>query len=180
MPRLLGTHMLTIERLQELLHYDPETGAFSWRVSMAGRVAGRPVGSKNQHGYVRIRVDGRRYMAHQLAWFYVHGEWPKAELDHRNRVRDDNRIENLRPVTHSENMQNRVHARRDNTAGLLGAHIDRGRWTARITVDGKERRLGYFPSPEAAHAAYMDAKAKYHPIMEDRHDGPRATDSVRP
>lgn len=171
--------MLTTERLRELLHYDPESGDFSWRASDGGRVAGRPVGSKNAFGYLRIRVDGRRYMAHRLAWLHVHGEWPEGEIDHRNRVKDDNRIANLRPVSRSENMQNRVHARRDNKSGFLGAQRARGAWMARITVDGKERRFGHFATPQQAHEAYLAAKAKFHPIMEDRNEG-RLASPVRP
>jgi hypothetical protein len=98
---------LTQARLKQLLDYDPETGVFTWRVNRGGAAkAGTRAGCPTPFYYRVIRIGGRSRREHSLAWLYVHGHWPADELDHINRVRDDNRIANLREVTHAENMQN--------------------------------------------------------------------------
>ena len=98
--------LITAERLRELLHYDAETGVFRWKVRpyrtsiQSGTVAGMIYA-----GYRRIRVDGQMYQAHRLAWFYIHGHWPVNLIDHKNTIRDDNRLSNLREATRAENVQ---------------------------------------------------------------------------
>lgn len=158
---------LTAERLRELLNYNPDTGIFTYRIVRPGQPAGLVAGSLNKFGYLRIRIDGRKYMAHRLAWLYVHGVWPPSELDHRNRVKRDNRIDNLRPTTRSGNTQNQIRARADSHSGLKGARRDRSRWAARITVNGKEKTLGRFDTAEEAHACYMRAKKELHPSFRE-------------
>jgi hypothetical protein len=104
---------LTQQRLHELLHYDPSTGAFTWRVAPNRRIiAGSVAGVTETNGYRRIRIDGRQYGAHRLAWLYMHGEFPPNDIDHINRTRDDNRSTNLRAVTRKENMTNVAPRRR--------------------------------------------------------------------
>ena len=84
---------LTAERLREVLDYDPDTGVFTRKVRTASSVkVGDVAGSLNGKGYIRIRVDGRLYFAHRLAWLYVHGEWPVDQVDHINGIKNDNRI----------------------------------------------------------------------------------------
>lgn len=158
-----GETMLTQERLRELLHYDPATGIFRWRVRPAKRVrAGDIAGHLNPNGYITIRVDGRLYYAQQLAFLYVTGEWPAGDVDHRDGVRANNRWENLRPATRSENLRN-MRLRSDNRSGLKGAHYrpSRGKWQSSIRVGNRTIRLGSFDSAEAAHAAYCEAAKKY-------------------
>lgn len=92
---------LTLERVKELLNYDPETGLFSWNAKR-GRCAKLAVaGSWNSYGYRRITVDGRGYPAHRLAWLHVHGRWPQGEIDHINGIKHDNRLANLCEATSS-------------------------------------------------------------------------------
>lgn len=155
---------ITAQRLRELLHYDPETGVFTWRVRRGGgAVAGGICGSPNSGGYIQIKIDRVLRKAHRLAWLYVHGAWPKADIDHINGVRDDNRLTNLRDVPESTNAQNLLRARKDSGAGLAGARKNRDSgWAARIRVGGKERHLGIFATPEEAHAAYIEAKRRLH------------------
>jgi hypothetical protein len=156
---------LTAGRLRELLDYDPGTGVFRWRANRGRVRAGGVAGSLSVSGYLKARVDGRSHWAHRLAWLYVHGEWPRGGIDHINGDRSDNRIGNLRDVPQRINAQNRRTARRDNTSsGLLGVdwHAHRQRWRARIRLRGGRLDLGHFDTPEAAHAAYVEAKRRLH------------------
>lgn len=158
--------MLTIERLREALHYDPETGVFTWRYQKGrgrlkeGTIAGSiPRGSK---GYRLIGLDGKVYKAHRLAWFYVHGVWPKGQVDHEDTDKKNNPIGNLREATNSFNMQNRRTPRKDNKSGFLGVSPRGVKWHAQIKVKGRVLHLGYFTTPEAAHKAYVKAKREHH------------------
>lgn len=165
---------LTAERVRELFHYDPETGVFTRRISRQGQHGrvGEIAGYLKPCGYVNIWI-GANYMAHRLAWLYVYGEWPNGQIDHINRVRNDNRIGNLRVVTHAQNMENRK-VQRNNTSGYTGVYPDRcgRRWTARISSKGKWLYLGSFRSAEEASAAYRKAAAELHthnPAANDSH-----------
>jgi hypothetical protein len=99
---------LTAEQVRELFDYDQQTGNLIWRDNKSGGVmAGQVAGCINARGYRRIRVDQVEYKAHRLVWLHVNGEWPSKQIDHINRNPGDNRIENLRDVTASENLKNR-------------------------------------------------------------------------
>lgn len=155
---------LTQERLKELLHYDPETGIFRWAKTRCSTArAGQETACCNSHGYRVIRLDYRLYGAHRLAWLYVHGAQPE-HIDHINGVRSDNRISNLRAATKAQNQQNFRRANRNNANRLLGVYDSYGKWRSAIMVNGVSRHLGTFASPELAHAAYIEAKRKYHPF----------------
>lgn len=149
-------------RLLEVLDYDPETGIFKWKVAISNFVKpGSRAGRVREDGYRAISFGERLYTAHRLAWFYVNGVWPADMLDHINRDRDDNRIANLRGATRGQNMQNRA-VSSDNLSGLKGVQKGKwNRWTARITVGGKRKRIGWFDTPEEAHAAYLAAAKQY-------------------
>lgn len=158
--------MLTHKRLRELLDYNSETGIIRWRVNRPGRgapKAGDEAGDLASTGYRRLSVDGLRYFAHRLAWFHAHGEWPPGPLDHRNGVRADNRLSNLRLATPSQNMWNMGVSKRS-TSGLKGAywHKRERRWQAVIGAGRKSISLGYFATKEEAHAAYARAAAIHH------------------
>ena len=151
---------MTAERLRELLNYDPETGLFTWRVDRGGTArVGAIAGLRDAaDGYIRIKVDGRRYKAHHLVRLYVRGKWPEAGYmtDHVNGNRADNRLANLRHATFSQNAANRK-APTTNTSCFKGVcfHQRIGKWQ-------KRHHLGYFDTAEAAHAAYCAAAQKYH------------------
>ena len=155
-------------KLKELLDYNPETGDFHWRCKpKSGRVSvGDRAGSRHNRGYIQVRVDGGHYLAHRLAWLYVYGAIPASLVDHINGNRADNRIANLRLATPSENQQNRRQAHKNSATGYLGVGYVRTRqtrpWIARIKVNGKEKKLGFFSTPERASAAYMAAKREFH------------------
>lgn len=158
---------LTAERVRDLLNYDPETGIFTWRYSRVGVRKGTVAGSNHCSGYISIRVDPGRALAHRLAWLYVYGEWPPNDIDHINGIRTDNRLKNLRCLTRGQNLQNQRVAKSHNKLGILGVFEDTRtkraeRYIAVIVVDGKQRRLGRFADPHEAHAAYIEAKRKFH------------------
>lgn len=156
--------IVTQSRLREMLSYNEITGEFT-RVKkvvkhIAGSVAGCVCPSK---GYIKICIDGRTYMAHRLAWFYLHGAWPTDSLDHVNGIRADNRICNLREATNSENHQNRT-CNRNSKSGLLGVswHKSSKTWRASIKAGNKHYHIGHFHCPDMAYAAYQMAKAELH------------------
>lgn len=154
---------ITKERLREVFTYNPMTGLFVRNAPTRGCNSKTPVGSANQHGYIRITVDGRRYMAHRLAWLYMTGEWPSESVDHIDGNPANNAWVNLRDVSASVNMQNQRRARRDNRTGLLGVVVNGSGFQARIKVAGKIEILGQFQSKEVAHSAYVARKRLSHP-----------------
>jgi hypothetical protein len=143
--------ILTQERLRFLLDYAPDTGTFRWAHPTSNRVQTNAVcACQDKHGYIVIRLDGKLYKAHQLAWLYTHGVFAK-ELDHINQIRNDNRIENLRAASRSMQMHN-AGMLKNNTSGAKGVsyHTASKKWHARIWVDGKCRSVGYFDTVEKA------------------------------
>lgn len=158
---------ITQSFIRSVLHYNPDTGVFTWIAKsnphVPTRVIGSTAGSVNKSGRMQIRFFGRSYQAHRLAWLYVHGSMPDQDIDHINRVPTDNRIANLRLVTHAENCQNRF-LRSDNQAKLQGVDFQKrdSLWRSRISVDGKTIYLGLFRTKEEAHAAYQRAAAEIH------------------
>lgn len=149
---------ITLERLRSLVSYDPETGDFASVASRGGIRHSASLGHVEENGYRRLMIDGRRYLAHRLAWFFVTGEWPAEGVDHKNGDRDDNRWANLRLATASQNQANRRKPR-GYSCPLKGAHWNRFRsvWQSYIRVQGRSLYLGRFDTPEAAHAAYAAA-----------------------
>ena len=157
---------LTQSRLKELLHYDPETGIFTRRVACSFRApVGAVAGWVTGHGYRSVSIDYKPHLMHRLAFLYMTGEWPPEDVDHINGNRTDNRWANLRHASRSENNQNIAGPKSHNrSTGLLGAWPSRnGGFFSRIRVNGKITKLGHFPTPEAAHAAYLKAKDELHP-----------------
>lgn len=154
--------MLTQERLKEALHYNPETGIFTWLISTSNRAkVGDVAGSYCTHGYRRVRIDGKAHRSHRLAWLYVYGEFPKQDIDHINRVTDDNRIANLRDVSTSVNVQNRKTST-TKKSGFLGVRQDGKKFAATIRVNGETIYIGRFGTAAEAYIAYLSAKRKYH------------------
>lgn len=154
---------LTAQRLREILHYDPETGLFRWSATYnLGRLRDKRVGHVSQEtGHINIRVQGRAYEAHRLAWLYMTGSWPTETVDHKNRIPEDNRWRNLRLATMGQQRQNQK-MRKDCKHGYRGLQFHKhGLWRVRITVDGKKIHIGYFKKPEDGVAARLAAERKY-------------------
>lgn len=145
------------------LSYDKNTGVFTRNIATCGRVkVGQVAGSVDAYGYTIISVLSERYKAHRLAWLYVFGEMPSGQVDHINGIKIDNRIANLRCVSHSENMQNKYDAHRNSSTGFLGVFVKGKGFASRISKDGKSHFLGCFTSADAASYAYSEAKKKLH------------------
>lgn len=131
--------MITQKKLKSILVYCSDTGIFTW-IKRNGRAAG-----SYDDGYVRIKIGGKKYYAHRLAWIYAYGSLPDLAIDHINRDRSDNRIHNLRDVSVSENLKNKS-TYKTNKSGVDGVHWCKTnkRWVARIGVNGKKLVLGKF------------------------------------
>jgi len=156
--------ILTSVRLRELLNYDANTGIFTRLTSRRGARIGSVSGTLNKRDRSQIIVDGCAYKSHRLVWLYIHGYWPKKQIDHINGVNSDNRLVNLRDVSQAINLQNQRKPRSDNTTGFLGVTWDKERkkFKAQISLDGKRHHIGRFDSAELACAAYIKAKRVIH------------------
>lgn len=155
--------MITAERLRELFSYDPTTGSFTRRISTSNCIKrGAIAGCPDRRGYLRIQINGRKYSVHRLVWFYVTASWP-ADIDHINGIKSDNRFSNLREATRSENIRN-TGKRANNKSGFKGVSwkSNNNCWVAQIMVHRKKKHLGYFYTPEEAHAVYCDAAEELH------------------
>ena len=150
---------LDVGELRSRVAYDPETGALTWaqRPAKGRRVGDALAMHDNGNGYMYTRVDRVGVAVHRLAFAVQMGRWP-VEVDHVNGDKADNCWANLREADRSTNEAN-VGLRRSSTSGFKGVgwHKARGRWRAHITRHGKHYSLGYFDTPEEAHAAYVRA-----------------------
>lgn len=132
-------------QLLAALQYVPETGLFTIVET------GLPVGYVAPNGYVVVRYAGNNYSAHRLAWLYMTGAWPK-QVDHKNHIKSDNRWENLREATASQNAFNR---KGWGKYGLKGVRKVHNKWLAQATEKGRPVSLGTYSTKEEAHAAYV-------------------------
>lgn len=150
--------------MRELLHYEPDTGVFTWLVMRGkNRTQGMRAGCKRGDGYWIIRIGGVSYLAHRLALLYVHGRWPDHLVDHINGKPWDNRLANLREADYLLNVQNKTDLRSYGASGVLGVKVTaQGRFQARIGHKGEERCLGTYATAEEAQAVYLAAKRRLH------------------
>lgn len=172
MARRQKFNLTSLGYLKSRLHYDSETGCFTWlrreeknhwHVGWNKRWAGKSVAYINPEGYLEIALDGVHYKGHRLAWFYMRGEWPKSDLDHVDYDRSNCRWANLREANKAQNMQNRSKTR-INTSGFKGVTFEKQtqRWKAQIQSHGKALNLGRYNTPEEAHAVYAEAARRLH------------------
>lgn len=154
---------ITAAELRATLDYNQTTGVFTWKVGMRRGMVGKVAGHVSQNGYRYIGFQKKDYLAHRLAVFWMTGAWPMYEIDHRDGIRDNNAWLNLRKTTTQKNAHNIGGPRRNNRTGFLGVIPLRGKFQARIKINGVRVDLGYFPTPELAHTAYLNAKNELHP-----------------
>lgn len=148
---------LTLARLKELLHYDPETGIFTWRQDRSTVKAGDVAGGLNAEGYRRIWIEGRFYQANALAWFYMTGERPPRYVGFVDLDKENLAFSNLRPSTLSQ-LKGNSRVYKNNKMGIKGVRQHRnGRYEARLRIDKKLQYLGCFKTVEEAKAVYNEA-----------------------
>jgi hypothetical protein len=163
--------MLSQEYLKSRLSYDPDTGVFVWRrkevtdgkdISWNTRFSGKVAGTVERRGYRRITINAKLYWAHRLAWLYVHGEMPENDIDHIDGDPLNNRIENLRDVSHADNGKNAKRPAR-NTSGVVGVVWDscNRKWRAQITVNQKNMHIGRYIDKADAIAARAAAEVRH-------------------
>jgi hypothetical protein len=154
--------ILTQGYLNSILKYEPHTGKFFWRIDKGRVAAGDKAGTKSRRGYVDIKIDGRSYLAHRLAWLYMTGDFPIREIDHINGNPSNNRWANLREGTHSE--VTRPHKTyKTNISGYSGVHWreDAGKYRVRITVDNRRISLGHYSDLQEAYRARAKAEKEH-------------------
>ncbi len=155
---------LTQEYLKECLHYDQDTGIFTWKVRPLrhfedgtiqtkkqicniwnSRFANTITGSKSKKGYLLIGIDNKRYLAHRLAWLYIYGYCPENKVDHFDRNRSNNKISNLREVGNICSMQNTGELK-SNKSGVKGVYMrkDTNKWMSYIDIHKDRIYLGSF------------------------------------
>ena len=159
-------HTITHPELLEILHYDVQSGVFTWRVRKPGMPIGSVAGATGANGYRYIAIKRKKYLAHRLAWFYVHGVWPRI-IDHLDRVKSNNRLSNLRECkSQSENHEN-LGLSKANKTGATGVrydplHCPSRPYRADISKLGNHVYLGSYETLEQARDAYVSAKKMYH------------------
>ena len=168
---------LTQKYLKESLEYNPETGIFTWRErpenhfkdgkrfnkeinckKWNSKLSNKVAGTLNKIGYIAINIYDNIYLAHRLAFLYMEGYFPEYEVDHINRIRNDNRWCNLRHVTPMCNSQN-CKILSTNTSGVIGVVFSKrtNKWIARLEVNGKQKNLGSYTNfDDAVKARYNE------------------------
>lgn len=154
------TSSLTYKRMREVVRYDRRLGLFYWKVSTGKVTRGAVAGHTDSSGYTKISIDGVKYFAHRLAWFYCYKTWPTQNIDHIDRCRNNNRIKNLRDVGQSLNGLNGS-LRCNNSSGHTGVSYDprRKTWVAYINRNGQKKYLGAYDNPKIAAQARADVIA---------------------
>jgi HNH endonuclease len=150
--------MPSLTRVKELLHYDSETGIFTWLQRVGRSRVGHRAGCVRKNGYESINIDSSRWLSHRLAWFYVTGREPEYVVDHINGCSTDNRFANLRDVEERINFHNQLKPRANNTSGIKGVCIRGRKFYAQIMIGRARVYIGTFETAELAQQAYLAKK----------------------
>jgi hypothetical protein len=168
---------ITQKQVTDLLHYDPDTGAFTWRLRSREyfkddrswkiwntRFAGRKAGAEKHNktvSYLVIAIDGKTHYAHRLAWIYMVGSMPEKDVDHKDCNGLNNRWDNLRAATRSQNMANR--RGRKNPTGIKGVIFCKrdNIYKVQIGKEGRYHHIGSYKTPELAQTAYSNAATEF-------------------
>jgi len=138
--------MITQKELKRILYYNPETGIFIWLFKNGNHIKmGDIAGSIDAGGYIIIKINGKQYKAHRLAWLYITSFWPKNDIDHKDQVRNNNIFSNLRDATHQINSKNKSMSK-NNTSGFAGVtfHKATKKWLVQIKVNYRQIYLGVY------------------------------------
>jgi hypothetical protein len=157
---------LAAEYLRSILDYNQETGEFRWRCrSDVGKTWNKKYPNKiagriNYLGYWQIGINNILYSSHRLAWLYMSGEWPKDKIDHRDLNPSNNKWNNLREASDTQNKMN-TSIKKSNKSGFKGVIKISDKYRAAIRINGIKTHLGHFNTPEEAHEAYCNAAREY-------------------
>ena len=149
--------------IEDALDYNPETGDLTWKVDRGSRARkGAVAGCPQSQGYRQVKLGGKTYRSHRVAFYIMEGRRPTEQIDHINGVRDDNRWCNLREAEPQENMRN-AKQRTDNTSGVTGVawHTWSQKWRARIKVDSTSKHIGVYEDWFDAVCARKSAEVQY-------------------
>lgn len=158
-----NAEFITQDLVKALFTYCPIQGTFTRLITTGTKAKqGSIANCDTDSGYQTLEINGHRYRAHRVAWLYVYGIFPSEYLDHIDRNRSNNSISNLREATVTQNSGN-TKVRADNSTGYKGVSLDKrsGRYRAYITINKKQKSLGYFSTAEEAAEAYNSAAATH-------------------
>jgi hypothetical protein len=158
---------ISVEKLKQYFIYDANTGLFTRIKKTNNKVKlGEIAGKNTKQKYIEIKIEYIKFQAHRLAWLYMTGKMPNKFIDHIDGNKHNNRFNNLREVTASQNSQNKRTAKKTNSTKFLGVGFCKKNkinpYRASITVNGKYFALGYYASASIAHNVYLNAKRKLH------------------
>ena len=160
--------MIDQDAVKKLFHYDAESGLLLWRNGNNRNVKPwQEAKASNGHGYYTAKINGKTYLVHRLIWLYVHGNFPHKYIDHKNRIRNDNRLCNLRDVNTTDNAQN-ISLPSHNKSGHIGVSWFKNHscWTVYVKVNKKNKWLGCYKNLDDAVAARKAGEAKYYNLPE--------------
>ena len=154
-----------LSREEANILFEYRDGELFWKQRGRSRQIGRPAGAVNRDGYRRIKYQGKLYAVHRLVWTY-HGNKPADFIDHINGDVLDNRIENLRAATHSQNCMNK-RQRCDNKSGIKGVRWDKlkQKWIGTVGLNYKNHYAGAFNTKEEAGEAVAKLRAELHGVF---------------
>lgn len=170
----IARDQITVELVHALFDYDEDAGTLIWRHRARDlfvterqfkiwncRFAGKQAGTSDNSWYKSLTIFGIGYKTHRIIWAHQTGAWPEGSVDHINGNKSDNRMSNLRVVSHAINCRNQT-PRCTNSSGFTGVSWNTGtkKWQASVKHFGKKIHLGYFLCSEEAHAAYAMGAAQ--------------------
>ena len=152
---------LTQEYLKSILHYNPETGIWTW-ISARPKIRIGDIAGGIVHGYLSIKINGKKYFAHRLAWLYMTGEWPTEEIDHMDLNRKNCKWNNLREASRTQNFANQ-RKYSNNKSGIKGVCWDKSanKWLAQIQINKQKIMLGFYENVKDAAEVYAKAAKEY-------------------
>tara|TARA_R110002126_G_scaffold88499_3_gene212068 strand:+ start:735 stop:1241 length:507 start_codon:yes stop_codon:yes gene_type:complete len=161
--------MIDQETVKKLFYYDAESGMLLWRYGNKRNVKPwQEAKALNGNGYVCVKIQGKNYPVHRIIWVYVHGTFPEQDIDHKNRIRNDNRLCNLRVVSRTDNCQN-ISLPSHNKSGHIGVSWFKNHncWTVYVKVNKKNKWLGYYKNLDDAIAARKAGEKQYYNLPEE-------------
>ena len=141
-----------VEELHRLFRYDRETGKLYWKIATTNSIkVGDEAGSPHSQGYICVVVQSKSYYVHRIIYKMCHKVEPPTYIDHINKIKSDNRLENLREIGHGHNVRRSMNGK--------GVYVETGRkkkYSAKLKFNGKEHRIGRFYTYEEARQKVVD------------------------